>query len=37
LEAMVMYAAIAASETLGTYTGVAGAYDLQFSLKFDYS
>lgn len=37
LEAMVMYAAIAASETLGTYTGTGGSYDLQFSLKFDYS
>lgn len=37
LEAIVMYAAIAASEVLGTYTGTAGSYDLQFTLKFDYA
>jgi|GEM_PF-2550531 len=36
LEVVVMYAAIAASETLGIYTGISGSYDLQFTLKFDY-
>ena len=32
-----MYAAIAASETTGTYQGVVAGYELQFSLKYSYS
>lgn len=32
-----MYAAIAASETTGTYKGTDSGYELQFSLKYSYS
>jgi hypothetical protein len=32
-----MYAAIAASETTGTYKGTDAGYELQFSLKYSYS
>jgi hypothetical protein len=32
-----MYAAIAASETTGTYTGTTADYELQFSFKYSYS
>lgn len=32
-----MYAAIAASETTGTYTGTTSGYELQFSFKYSYS
>lgn len=32
-----MYAAIAASETTGTYSGTTAGYELQFSFKYSYS
>jgi len=32
-----MYAAIAASETTGTYSGTTSGYELQFSFKYSYS
>jgi hypothetical protein len=32
-----MFAAIAASETTGTYSGTTAGYELQFSLKYSYS
>lgn len=36
-EAMVLYVAVGANETLGTYSGVTAGSELQFTFKFDFS